>query len=278
MSSLKSVVMFFLFLLPVAIFGELVQPEEAGEKCHLTGGKTEWTYYTINQSGGITWEVSGPNYVKLYVRTAPSAKAEFDLFIDGEKYKNFEVEEGKSSKYKIRISDGKSRDVTTARTIRIKIADGQHAIRLTSSKNLFARLTLEPKRNVSIAPESYEKSLSLVAGDSKTTYYMVTMDKPAILEYSGQAVLTVWNRLAFDKNMKGAQHYEIVIAEEGKKPIRARFETVISETSRWENDGDVIPGKARTHSIKLGKGNHHITVWPDKTAAPYCAIRFTVTR
>ncbi len=255
-----------------------LKPSKSGKMGRLLGGKTEWTYHEVDGKNPISWKVEGPRTVKVYARIPNGGKGEFTIYIDGDKYKEIKIDRKKSAKYTISIADGKPRPVSTAHTVKLKLAKGEHVIKVVSKDRLFVRMVSLTKKSTAIAPASYEKSLSLVAGDSKTTYYSATKDKPIVFKYDGSGALTVWTRLAFSKSMKGMQHYTVVVSENGRKDRRMKMETVISETSSWVNDGGVIPGKARTFAIKLEKGEHTVEFKLDDTGAPYCAVRFLITR
>jgi len=267
-----------IMVLSINAVGKSVEPTKTGAKCRLVGGSRDWIYYQVTNKNPTTWVVEGPGHVKIYARVPGDRKGEFTLYIDGEEYKVFEIEKKKSLKYKMQVGDGKPTEVSTAEKARIKIGSGEHTIKLVSKEKLFVRLLNEPKKSTSKAPEKYSRALSLITGDTKTTYYTATREKPAVLEYEGSGTLTVWTRLAFDKNMKGTQHYTLVTSEVGGKTRRMKLETVISETSVWENDGGVIPGKARKFTVVLSKGSHTIKFWPEDTPAPYCALRFTLSK
>lgn len=276
-SARTALIVLVILTLGFSVLGaEWMAPFKYGDKGHLVGGKIKWTYHEIDRKNPIMWKAKGPVTVKLYVRSPEEEKAVFAIYIDGDKYKEIEFEENLSDKFTISIEETDPTPVTEAYTQKIRLGKGDHTIQITTSQKLYVRLTRISKKSRSIAPASYKQSLSLIAGDTKTTYYAATRKDPAIFEYNGSGTLEVWTRLAFSKTMKGTQHYTIVVEQQGKTPRRMKLETEISETSILKNDGDVIPGKARRFKIDLGKGKNSLKLYPDNTPAPYCAMRFKV--
>lgn len=274
----KLLALSFMMVLCLTLLGaSRVDPEIHGGKCYLTNSSKTWSYNISTEKKLIKWKTSGPREFNLYVRSSSDDKIDFDLYIDGDKYKSYALEEEYSSKYKMRIGDGKAKKVTGAKKIRIKLRSGKHTIELKCSEPLFGRLVKLQSKSSPQAPEKYDKALALITGDTRTTYYSATAKKPIVLDYEGSGKLKIWTRLAFDKSMRGTQHYGVIVNSDDKKPFRAELETEISETSQWENDGDIIPGKARTFEIKLEKGKHRLEFMPNNTASPYCAMRFTIT-
>jgi len=279
MSAVKKTALVLLgFLFVLASLGtDWMAPSKFGDKGHLVGGKTEWTYHEVDGKNPITWKTTGPRTVRLLVRAPNNKEHSFTIYIDGEKYKDFKFKETVSDKYTISIEEGKPTQVTSAFTQKIRLGKGSKTIEVRSSDMIYARLNNLTKQAKYIAPSAYDKSLALITGDTKTTYYTATSKKPVIFEYTGSGTVTVWTRLAFSKSMKGTQHYTILVEEEGKEPRRMKLETSISGTSVWENDGGVIPGKAKRFELKLGSGKHRISFKPDGTPSPYCALRFKVS-
>ncbi|MCD6501713.1 hypothetical protein J7L01_03855 [bacterium] len=262
----------------VSVQAKYVKPAKGGTSCKLVGGKVEWSYALAGSGDAVEWQGLKARHVKLYIRSPKGGGGDFQLYIDGKAYKKDTVREGASKKYKIRVGKDGPKAVSKAKTLMIKLAKGKHAIKLTSKEPLYVRLVTVAQKPSWITPEKYDKSLSLINGDKLVSYYSATASEPVVVKHEGAGTLTVWSRLAFDKNMKGTQHYTVVVRTADKKVIHARLETVISETSSWKNDGGVIPGKARTFKLDLAKGSNEIRFLLDGTVAPYCAFRFTITR
>jgi len=251
-------------------------PSKAGKKGNLVGGKTKWTYHEVDRKNPIEYKVKGPRTIKLFVRIPDSGHGEFTITLDGDKYKDIKFDALKSEKYTISIEDGKARAVSSAHTVKLKLEKGEHIVKITTNRTIYVRSVNLAKSAKAIAPVEFDKSLSLITGDSRTTYYTASKDKPVEFQYDGSGTLIVWTRLAFSEAMKGTQHYTVVVEQEGESTLRMKLESLISETSTWENDGNVLPGKARRFEIKLGKGKHKVVFWSEDTPAPYCAIRFKI--
>ncbi len=271
------VVLIMMIFVLSAFSADWMAPSKYGDKGHLVGGKTKWTYHEIDKKNSIAWKTEGPRSVEIFVRAPDEGEKIFAIYIDGDKYKEVKFKEKLSDKYTISIEETKPVPVTEAYTQKLRLGKGDHTVQVTSSQTLYVRMNNLTKKSKSIAPSAYEKSLSLITGDTKTTYYSASREKPVVFEYNGSGTLTVWTRLAFNESMKGTQHYTIVIENDEDTPRRMKLETVISETSTWSNDSGVIPGKARRFELKLGKGKHKLTFRPDDTTAPYCAIRFKMS-
>ena len=271
---MKKLIFLALFFAAVSVLGFV--PPKGGEKSALLGGKTEWVYHAFGDKEFLEWEITGTGYYRLFLRST-DIKGEFTLYLDGDKYKSDKFSEGVSDKYKMRRGDGKPIKITSAETMKIRIGRGKHILKVVGEGEMFARLARLPGKSTSIAPDEYDKSLALITGDTRTTYYSATEESPAVLNVEGPAKIEVWTRLAFDKSMRGNQHYTIEVTG-ADKALRMKLESEISETSSFENDGDVIPGRAEKFDIKLKKGKYKLTFRPADTGAPYCAMRFTIRR
>jgi hypothetical protein len=252
-----------------------MKPSQTGKNCKLVGGKTEWTYSEVDKDHPAVWNVKGPRNYSLLTRIALKQNGEFTLYVDGKVYKTVKLDGNKASKYSIRVGDGKPFPVSDANIVRLKVEKGTHALKLVSNGALFVRLVKVPAKAKYIAPESYLKTVVLVSGDIKTTYYAGTKEKPVVFKFNGQGNLTVYSRLAYNATMKGIQHYTVVADVDGK-PLRYKLETDISQTSTLQNDKSLIAGKSKTVKIKLAKGNHVLKFWHEETIAPYVAYRFSV--
>jgi len=275
----KNKIFFYIALFAVSttlpVFAKYVEPASGGKSCMLVGGKTAWKYTLVDSENSTEWRNLTADYVYVYIRAPKDDGSDFQIYIDGKKYKKASVVEKPSKKYEMRIEDANPKPVTTSKKMKIKLAKGMHSVELKTDEKIYVRLVTVPRKASAITPEEYGKSLSLVAGDNLTTYYTADASNSVVVKYEGSGTLTVWSRLAFDKKMKGTQHY-VVAAMMGKKTIRAKLETIISETSTWENDGEVITGKARTFKIDLPKGSNEIRFFIEDTTAPFCGFRFTV--
>ncbi len=264
--------------LALSALGNFIAPKKAGSECKLVGDDGKFTYFKIDPKSPAEWSAVGPGYVRLFVRGYAGKTGDFQLLIDGKEYKRYGFSEKPSAKYKIEVGKSKPVEATMARVISIKLPKGKHSIEMRSGGDLFARMVAVPKKPSSIAPEQYDKSLSLINGDTKTTYYSATAQKPVVVKFNGSGTLTVWARLGFAEGMKGTQHFTVVAETAGGKQIRTKFSTSISGTSVWENDGKAIPSKAMTFTLPLSRGENIIKLWGEDTAAKYCAFRFSVKR
>lgn len=268
----------FYGLLASAVLGtNWIKPSKAGDSAKLVGGAVEWNYNKIDSANHAEWKVKSAGTYRLLVRIQPDKKGSFTLFIDDEKYKTVDVTAKKSEKYNMSVRDGKPFPISEAKALRIKLDKGSHVVRVESESEMFVRLVKIPKADSPISPDSYDKALVLITGDKTTTYFSASQKKPVVLTYDGARTISVWSRLAFDKKMKGVQHYTVVADNNGTIK-RVKFETTISSTSKWENDGSVIPGKAKVFDLKLGKGKNILKLWCEETTAPYCVFRFTIKK
>jgi hypothetical protein len=277
LSKMIAMIALSLFIAVSALAADWMAPSKAGDKGHLVGDKTKWTYHEVDKKNPIVWKTTGPRTVRLLVRSPEAKERVFTIYIDGQKYKDVKFTGTISDKYTISIEEGKPVPVTGAFGQRIKLGKGERTIEVRSDRVIYVRMNNLTKKTSSIAPTNYGESLSLITGDTRTTYYTITREKPVVFEYTGSGTLTLWSRLAFSETMKGKQHYTVVVEQEGKETKRIKMETTISGTSVWENDGGVIPGKARTFDVKLGSGKNKLTFRIEGTSAPYCAIRFRVS-
>ncbi|HHS50808.1 MAG TPA: hypothetical protein ENN07_06800 [candidate division Zixibacteria bacterium] len=274
----KTIIVGAIFALAFTATAQLIQPKRAGTQCRLIGGDGRYSYSQLTAKTPIEWTAEGPGYVHLYVRAEAGKSADFVLHIDGAEFKRFTFSERPSKKYRMEVGKAKPVPVTQAKILKIKLERGKRELKMTTDGELFARLIAIPRSPSRITPERYDKALALVVGDTRSTYYTGKGKKAVTIKYNGAGMLTVWTRLAFDKTMKGAQNYTVVVRRADGTETRTRLRASISETAIFENEPSVIPARARRFDIELPKGENIVEFRVENTTAPFCAFRFTVKK
>jgi hypothetical protein len=134
------------------------------------------------------------------------------------------------------------------------------------------------------APRKWEKvrlpgaaELKLVIKqDTLTTsqdgYFQIKTAEPYALVINGPCRIRLKTRIDFTPDMKGGQTYLLQIAENGKILQERRVRARRDKSAQYQQVKDVIPSIETRTGLKLGAGEHHLSIKISGTLARTAAI------
>ncbi len=261
-------------------------PAEYASKMSIQSGSKMHTYFRFDDAQPLTFSVTGPTRVKILTRVRmlnDVGETEYAVSVarDGVRAstEEFTVSPSTSAFY-VSLNGYRT---GALRRIYIDVPTGTHGYVLRAGGNdvvdarIFLRATTEPSR-VSIAPRSYEAVETLLYREKELTYYVLTRNRPVVLEVVGPTTIKVNTRLLFDETMLTDQRYVIGVSEPGMPECLYTVEGVPSQTVVSRDRSDVIPGALRHFLIEVGNGPHTFEFRLVDTVAEAVAVKFYIPR
>jgi hypothetical protein len=253
----------------------VVKPRDAGETITIMIGGKARAYYPLSSRGSTVVSVKGPGELRVLtrVRFAPGAPGELSYQIryrvDGAGQQLFDVDAATPST-SVRYKDvvlGVPGDVED---LIVRVGRGYHSIELLLGDSLpqvSARYLLTPRKEkktrwIALAPLKPAEPVNLLAGEDMVHYYRFSREKPLRVEIIGPTELRLMTRVENTFNMKGRARYRLQVKQDGSVIQTYQLSSIRSETTTYENNKKLIPGKAREIVFKVPKGLQRYEVIP----------------
>jgi hypothetical protein len=123
--------------------------------------------------------------------------------------------------------------------------------------------TKEKKQDwVAFSPIQPSEPVNLITREKAVNYYRFSMEKPLKVEINGPTQLRVLTRIENHYQMKGRIHYRVQVKENAKVISTYQLSSRRSEVAVYENDKELIPGKACEFVIDIPRGRHSYEILP----------------
>ncbi|MBN2543238.1 hypothetical protein JXI42_10270 [bacterium] len=257
------------------LFAKSLKPDSYINKVILEGSKNNYIYYSFSNKKPVELKVTGPKRIKVYLRAYNDCRGtEFNILVDENVIQTDKMSKG-LSKYKLKDT---KENVSNAKTFNVKIPSGEHTLILKPFKKCISicRFVELEEELVLFAPTKTYRTLNLIVKEKGYDYYLCTKDEPVEVSIIGPTTITVYARLNYSKEMRGTQHFKIIVTENGESKYNYKLETNISEVSYYEEEKGLLPSKAEKFTIKVNKGSHKFKFYLGDSAANTAALRFFV--
>jgi hypothetical protein len=214
-------------ILRVISRGRFVQGEKENIKYEIL--------YTIN--GGEQQSVK-ENYVG---RSKKASYLNSALGVPGE-LKDFEIELGRGS-----------------HTIEFKLKEKNIPVAL---RYKFTPTKAKKQDWIAFSPSQPTEPVNLITKEQIVKYYRFSLEKPLKVEINGPTELRVLTRIENHYQMKGRILYRLQVKEDDKVINTYQLNSRRSEVTVYENNKELIPGKAREFVINVPKGRHAYEIFP----------------
>ncbi len=241
---------------------------------HVISEKNRY-YYSLNDEKASVINVQGPGKLRVLTRGrfVPDQK-------DHIKYRViYTMNGGEKQKYIISNVE-RSTKVTYMKgslgvpgelvDFEIPLERGYNTIELYIQNNeipVAARYQFIPTKMkkqewVAFSPNAPVEPIKLISRESKVTYYRFSESKPLFVDINGPTELRVLTRIENHYNMKGRIQYRIQISENNKVENTFQLSSRRSEVAYYEDDKELVPGKACEFVIKVPEGRHRYKISP----------------
>ena len=270
-------------LLPLLIFlmiyaGALAQstgkskylkPTNFQEKVNLLISGKSKSYYSLDVNKASMITLQGPGILKVLTRgqfkPGEGNKINYEIVysVDGGEKKSIIFND------LVRSSDAKYEKGSVGtpgqlKKIEIELGRGVHNIELTMKENkipVMCRYFFTPTKAkkgewIAFSPMRPSQPVNLISREEKVCYYRFSKEKPLKVEVIGPTELRVLTRIENHYQMKGRVHYRVQVTENGKVINTYQLNSSRSEVAQYENNNELIPGKACEFVIMVPKGSH----------------------
>ncbi len=109
---------------------------------------------------------------------------------------------------------------------------------------------------IAFCPLRPSEPVNLISRESKVGYYRFSKEKPLKVQINGPTELRVLTRIENHYQMKGRIHYRIQVKENSEVKNTYQLSSMRSDVAEYEDDRDLVPGKACEFVVKVPKGKH----------------------
>jgi hypothetical protein len=233
------------------------------------------SYYSLSAETPSVITLVGPGKLKVNTRgrfkpgEGTSIKYEVLYTVDGGEQKSMAysgVQRSKNATYE----NGALGVPSQLNSFDVELGRGNHTIAFKLKDNTVSvacRYVFTPTREkkqdwISYSPKLPSEPVDLISGESTTSYYRFSKEKPLKIEINGPTELRVLTRLENHFEMKGRIHYRLQVKELDKVVNTYQLSSERSETAVYKENKELVPGKACEFVIIVPKGNHTYVITP----------------
>jgi len=252
-----------------------IKPSGFQKKVNIIVSGKDRTYYNLDPAQSAVIKVIGPGKLEVITR-GQFKQGEIDKIaykvlytIDGgvQKTRTFSnVVRTTKAKYadeKIGVP-GQSEEFILDlgrgnHSIEFKVADGKIPIACRFS---FTPVKEKKKDWIPFSPKAPFEPVTILSKETSTTYYRFSNEKPLKIEVNGPTELRILSRVENHYQMKGRINYRLQVKENGQVINTYQLSSKHSEIAVYEDDKNLIPGKACEFAIDVPKGRHVYEILP----------------
>jgi len=252
-----------------------IKPAGFQEKVSIIISEKNRTYYFLSPEKPAVINVIGPGKLEVITRgqfkPGEVDKINYNILytVDGGAQKTTSFS-GVIRSTKANFADGKLGNPGQNKEFVIELGRGNHNIefKLKDGKTPVAcRFSFTPVKEkkktwVAFSPTKPFEPVGIITKETTTTYYRFSMEKPLKIEVNGPSEIRVLSRIENHFQMKGTIHYRLQVKENGQVINTYQLSSKHSETANYEDNKDLIPGKACEFVIIVPKGKHVYEVLP----------------
>ena len=250
---------------------DLLNPDK-GKRALLEIGGKKRSYWMLDRTNSVVYNVSGPCELKVYTRmrlgkTKDEGIYSFLVYIDNERQSLI----ARASEYTKNAVNPKRKTerLTESRKIIFDVPPGNHEYRFElpeETKDVIYLRSLIPNHNnnpvsyIAYLPRSFPEEVRIVVKENEYIYYRCAKNNYIELEVIGPTQVKCISRLEFDFTMRGKKHYRIQVNENSKVVLTDYFNADISGVASYSDPSKTVLGKGDTFFIDVPEGRHRYRV------------------
>lgn len=252
-----------------------IKPSGFVQKENIIVSEKERVYYKLDPTQPAIIKLIGPGKLNVITRgefkPGEVEKIKYSILytVDGgvQKTKTFSnVAKSTKAKY----SDPKKGNPGQSEEFVIDLGRGNHSIEfkiLDGKIPVDCRFSFTPVKEkkmdwVAFSPKAPIEPVNIITKETATTYYRFSEEKPLKLEVNGPTEIRVLSRIENHFHMKGRINYRLQVKENGQVINTYQLNSVHSEVAVYEDNKNLIPGKACEFVIDIPKGRHSYEIVP----------------
>jgi hypothetical protein len=249
-----------------------LRPTASEESVCLEIQGQSFNYYLLGDDKPVVLNLRGPRRLKVVTRylfsedDSHEQDYELRILMDGREILSRSVTGKVLSGPRYCQGDG---DVGALRKSTISIPTGQHEVQIFAVSSTTGRVAarffreskLEPAKEVSFAPESFEALYHLqFASGKQSSYYHFSADTPLAFTIKGPTNLKVYTRLDFDHTMNGSQAYSLELLRDGEQVNVYHYHAKKLSSAAYVERPDLLPGDRKLLRVSVPKGVHRYEI------------------
>jgi len=144
-------------------------------------------------------------------------------------------------------------------TLEFKIKDTKIPV---AARYVFTKTKEKKQEWLAFSPMLPSEPVDLITREETINYYRFSKEKPLKVEINGPTELRVLTRIENHYQMRGRVHYRVQVKEKGMVINTYQLSSRRSEITVYENNKELIPGKACEFVINVPKGRHCYEILP----------------
>ncbi len=260
-----------IFGFSINVYGRLIRPDKGPEAEKLVISGNHRTYYKLDKTEPIVFNLTGPQRIRVITRVVIPANDTIEKYrveyqIDSQSPRQFEGESGISQI--VKHADYPNLQFGVSKSLFITVPEGSHTYKFypvnTNKNTIYLRVIAakmeqqNPKapEMVQLRPEGNAEKTVLQYKDIPLTYYAITNNHTAEVSVNGPTKLEVYSRLQFEYWMEGEVTYRIEVLRDGQIDGTYQLSSERSQTTKYRDDGELVPGKWRRFKMTVPAGRH----------------------
>jgi len=232
-------------------------------------------YYSLSVDKPSIINIQGPGKLRVMTRgrfiPKEGVKIEYEILysVDGGEskfVKKSDVERSKKATY----LNGSLGVPGQLEDFEIVLGRGYHTLEFTikdmkipvAVRYVFTRTKEKKQEWVAFSPMLPSEPVDLITREATVNYYRFSKEKPLKVEINGPTELRVLTRIENHYQMRGRIHYRVQVKEKGIVINTYQLSSRRSEITVYENNKELIPGKACEFVINVPKGRHCYEILP----------------
>jgi hypothetical protein len=234
----------------------------------IVSGKPRY-YYSLSPDKPSVIHIAGPGKLKVLSRarfkTESPAQLKYTISysVDGSKTEVFTVTDAVKSSSDTYL-DGTLGIPAQSKEFEIELSRGDHTVEFKlgdANTMVAARYIFTPSKEkkqewVAFSPLRPSEPVNIISKENTAIYYRFSKEKPLKVEVNGPTQLRVLTRIENHYQMRGRIHYRIQVKENGLVINTYQHSSDRSEVTFYEDNKELVPGKACEFVIEVPKGKH----------------------
>lgn len=259
-------------LLPeMGVLAREIHPDAAPEPETLIISGHDRRYYRLSRDQNLTYSLEGPQRIRVITRVV------IDDNQDQKDYRiEYTVDDGTPRQFTadteispvVKHSIHSSERIGKSRSLYITIPPGKHTYKFHpapgTDMTVYVRVLAAKMQTdagddpemVHLRPSGNAERVKLLYKETPLTYYRLTDKTHAEVTVNGQTYLRLYTRVEFEYWMEGEVNYRITVMEDSKVKGTFQLSSDRSETTIYQDNGELIPGKWRRFKVGVPDGEH----------------------
>jgi len=234
------------------------------------------SYYSLSDKESSIINVKGPGKIRILTRgrfqpNQDNSEIRYEVVysVDGAEKENSKFS-GVDRSRKATYLKGTLGVPGQLKDFEIELGRGYHTISFKIADDkipVAARYQYTPTKAkkidwIGFSPLRPNEPVNIISRESTVGYYRFSLEKPLKIQVNGPTQLRVLTRIENHYQMKGRILYRVQVKENSEIKNTYQLSSRRSEVAVYEDDNELIPGKACEFVINVPRGKHIYEILP----------------